>query len=631
MYPQDGPVLVLTSIKVDSALLPDAPEVESFGFSDSINAYRHMSGPAHMVGNSVISSEMGAIPDAAYAQTPSQFLHSFHRGLAGGVSMNILHGYPYSGPVADTTWPGLTIFSFKFSEMWGPRQPMWGIFPDLMEYMARGQFLIQAGVPRVDLAFYSNDAPWSTESGYRDDNLGDAGYTYEYLGPASLESESALVRDGVLAPDGPSYKALIFSNQTVMSPKVVSKVRDLAREGLPIVFIGDTKPGNSGHTEKVKGILDEIGTGNITNVITVPSADGLADTLRDAQILPNVQFPEDFSARGWHSFWRSTEDSDVVWIYYEGEVEGDSTAEVNLAFTGMNGTIPLRLDAWTGEVQPVLHYTRNQDGMVVPTSLRAGQTAVIAFRKQVCAPGASRQSEIYIESVSESVVGLVHLKGPEGEMQPAAQLLSGRSIITLSNGTSLSFDGSPPSADSLDNWDLEIQSWRREDEESMDTAIDVFNYSNVTLEPWAELDTENLADVSGVGYYSTHFDTPGTDGTHLGARLHLGVFHDSLKVQINGAVLPSHLYQSTNDTIIDISQHIKSPGGSDDATNHLEVEVGTTLFNRLKVEANITLSLGVPADLPEGSGPYFEETPAIENGLLGPAWMEWVEVVEISL
>lgn len=585
-----------------------------------------------MTGNPVISSELGAIPGAAYSQTLSQLLHSFHRGLAGGISMNVLHGYPYSGPVAGTTWPGLTIFSFMFSEMWGVRQPMWRNFPDLLEYMARSQFLIQDGVPRVDLAFYSNDAPWSSESGYRSDNLQDAFYTYEYLGPASLKSDSALVRGGVLAPDGPAYKALVFSNQTLISFETASKVLGFAREGLPIVFIGDIKIGDSGHAGAAEAIMDQVRTGRFTNVIIVPSADDLVDTLHDAQIFPNIQLPGNHSARGWHSFWRSTEHADIVWLYYEGDGGDSAAAALDLTFPGMGGTTPFRFDAWTGEVEPILHYTRRHDCLTIPTSLLSNQPTVIAFQKDDSNPGATQQPANSIVFISESVVAISHLKGPTGAIQPAAQLLDGLSTVELSNGTTLSFNASQSSPLSLDHWNIEIQSWRRNNEDSMDTAIDVFNYVNTTLVSWIELDPENLSEVSGIGYYSTHFDTPRSDGNkRLGARLHMGVFHDTLKVRINGAALPSHLDQSINDTIIDISQHLRSPGASHTLTNQLEVEVATTLFNRLKAEANITLSLGVPADSPQGSGPYFAQTPAIENGLLGPAWVEWVEIAEISL
>ncbi|KAI8163905.1 hypothetical protein K4K49_001659 [Colletotrichum sp. SAR 10_70] len=83
--------------------LVNAPEGESLGFNDSPSLYRHLSGPAHMARNSVISSEAGAVNGASYTQTIQDLLRTVCRGLAGGLSMNVFHGYAYSGVYAQTT------------------------------------------------------------------------------------------------------------------------------------------------------------------------------------------------------------------------------------------------------------------------------------------------------------------------------------------------------------------------------------------------------------------------------------------------------------------------------------------------------------------------------------------------
>lgn len=75
-------------------LLSDAPEVESFGFNDKIDSYKFFSGPEHLAGNPVLSSECGAAPSLSYTQKLGELLRSLHRGLAGGVSMNVFQGFP---------------------------------------------------------------------------------------------------------------------------------------------------------------------------------------------------------------------------------------------------------------------------------------------------------------------------------------------------------------------------------------------------------------------------------------------------------------------------------------------------------------------------------------------------------
>ncbi|KAJ5823670.1 hypothetical protein N7447_006010 [Penicillium robsamsonii] len=42
---------------------------------------------------------------------------------------------------------------------------------------------------------------------------------------------------GLLAPDGPSYQALIIPNATRINDKVLSKCKEYAEAGLPIIFM----------------------------------------------------------------------------------------------------------------------------------------------------------------------------------------------------------------------------------------------------------------------------------------------------------------------------------------------------------------------------------------------------------
>ncbi|KAJ0363558.1 hypothetical protein COL26b_012904 [Colletotrichum chrysophilum] len=157
--------------------------------------------------------------------------------------MNVFHGYAYSGVYAQTTWPGYT-------DMWGPRMPAWrsrhngengaGFMADAMAYVARNQFISQIGTARVDLAFYQYAAPFAKVV-YDSYKLEKLGFMYDYLGPASFSSSNTIVGEGgVLAPDGPAYKALIFANQTKLTPEMAAQTKAFAEAGLPIFVIGRT-------------------------------------------------------------------------------------------------------------------------------------------------------------------------------------------------------------------------------------------------------------------------------------------------------------------------------------------------------------------------------------------------------
>lgn len=138
------------------ALIPEinVPECECLDFADNIDAYRQFSGAANLAGKRIISSECGANRGAAFQQTVPSLLWELKRSFAGGVNQFNLHGYPYSGPYPNTTWPGFVSFDYLYSEQNNRHQPGWDYFRDFMDYTARNQWVLQGGVPKVDVAFW---------------------------------------------------------------------------------------------------------------------------------------------------------------------------------------------------------------------------------------------------------------------------------------------------------------------------------------------------------------------------------------------------------------------------------------------------------------------------------------------
>lgn len=134
----------------------NAPECESLQFADNIDGYRQFAGPAHLSGKRVISNEMGAVMLEAYNMPHSELLALINRAVIGGVNQVVLHGQSYTGNYYQTTWPGYTAFMYLFSELYSDKQPSWlHGFGDILNYVARVQYLQQSGVPRTDVALYN--------------------------------------------------------------------------------------------------------------------------------------------------------------------------------------------------------------------------------------------------------------------------------------------------------------------------------------------------------------------------------------------------------------------------------------------------------------------------------------------
>lgn len=136
------------------------PELESLGFKEDIDLYRQFTGPAHLAGRNIISTEVGAISVGAYKLTVPKLKNLFDQSYAAGVNNMVIHGYAYGGEYYGTTWPGYTPFQYKFTEMWNHRQPAWKHMDELLAYSARNSMMMQSGTPKVDLAFYYFENPW---------------------------------------------------------------------------------------------------------------------------------------------------------------------------------------------------------------------------------------------------------------------------------------------------------------------------------------------------------------------------------------------------------------------------------------------------------------------------------------
>ncbi|MCP9948600.1 hypothetical protein LUX33_09360 [Actinomadura madurae] len=175
----------------------------------------------------------------------------------------VWHGFPYlsrgpAGAGPQSAWPGMTYGgNTSYSEAWGDKGgPNWADYRSVNDHLARMQLVLRQGKPRFDLAVYWQDfgmnGTGTTGSGSNkliqsSSALASAGYTYEYLSPALLQREDATFARGTLFGDRSAYRAVLLNDQKTMPVSAAEKLLRLARQGLPVVIVGDvpsTVPGN---------------------------------------------------------------------------------------------------------------------------------------------------------------------------------------------------------------------------------------------------------------------------------------------------------------------------------------------------------------------------------------------------
>jgi hypothetical protein len=318
------------------AAVLDRPEHESLHTGDEVDNYLPISSANHMSGNPWHSTECCATWAGGYLETLESVIVRMHKSYAGGITKLVYHTYPYpDGP--DARWPGWSVFGTRFSESWGPRQPLWGDARAYNDYMARTQQMLTQGNAKRDVAVYMHNYLYPETFTYpggfriwRDPGLQRAGYTRDYLSPALMELPNATVKGGRLATDGPAYKALIINSElepptdpvkTAMPIGAAQKIRRYARAGLPVIVVGtppNQTPGNpqgrdAALQELIRKLLRE------DTVHRVPNSAAVPGKLRELGIRPSAE-PE--SPSRMLSIHREDEatGTDYYFLYNEGRI-----------------------------------------------------------------------------------------------------------------------------------------------------------------------------------------------------------------------------------------------------------------------------------------------------------------------
>ncbi|ROW01296.1 hypothetical protein VMCG_05921 [Cytospora schulzeri] len=564
---------------VSSAAHIDAPETESNYFDNVIDAFRAMSGGAMMGRKQIFSSELGADLMFSYALTWPHILNECAINYAGGVNRIVAHGYPYSGYRPDAEWPGLTTFEWSYSEMWGPRQPTWDYAREMGDWIARTQLVLQSGVPRVDIGIYRHKYIsfeikhyGIPENLFGDPSLLDAGYSYVSISPSLLNQDNAVITNGKLAEDGPGLSAFIVDNSTNLTTQAVTRFKEYAEQGFPVLFISGLPQKSPYYSPED----DEFVKQGVHDLLTYPSVKRLSSeaevvaALKELGVAPAAENLSPCPILYVHR-WDADNSVDYYWVY-NSDINEPHATEASLSGKGT----PYVLDAWTGEVAPILNYTAAGDRFKLWFDLKANQSTIVAFAPDDFFAGVTPPSAHVTDTEAE------FLKfSPDANTLVARSTTNTTHTVALSDGRNHTFDSTSsllPSSE-LGPWNLTVQDWQPGPEPKTNYSS-VFTYHHVTLDnliPWYNI--SGLEDTSGIGTYTTQFSWLPNNGT-AGAFLDLGPVLNTIRLWVNNQWTGPI---DVTDAVVDIGDYVV-PG-----VNHVKIETASTLRNRL-LDVNVTQS-----------------------------------------
>lgn len=440
-------------------------------------------------------------------------------------------------------------------------------------------------------------------------NQANTGFSYEYLGPSNLALPEAVVVDGVLAPNGPAYKALVFDNQEFISEEAAQTVLEFAHKQLPIIIKGSA-PSRSIGTLGQEAVAATMGAlKDFDNVRFIEDDEPLPDVLGEFGVMSRVSVSQETPSPHLWSVWRQTEDSDLVYLY-----NGNETQTFDLTFAVSKDQIPYWLDAWTGEQHPLQVYQRTESGLSVSLTLESDQATIISFSKSCISSG------IHITSHSENVV-----KVYAGNNHSTVALVDGSNAasLTLSNGHQVEIPGLNSNSISenveLGLWNLTLESWVPSPDPSVTRSVveTIDQGLQETLRPWSAI--ERAENVSGVGIYTATLKTPPNyAAARVATIINFGPVLNTLRVRVNDELLPP---MDNVNAKMDIAEYLHS------GENAIRIEVSSTLFNAVKVRASSLLSGGLPIMDTE---PY-DVAEFQEHGLIGPVTLKTLRKEVVSL
>ena len=630
LQPEDVPT-VNTPDQLDVTYNLNRPEHETLSSGDQIDVYRPMASANHISGNTWYSNELAAARSLNYAQTFQDIIVRMNKCFASGQTKGVYHVYPYTfNP--KSVWPGYNTFGEgNFSNSWGPRNPIWAAdAPMINDWLARNEQVMKQGVAKIDLAVYMQNysfpAPFSAGIGnvrfWNDLALQEHGFTWDYLNPSLMSLPQVEVSKQRLFDAGPSYKAFILNGllqsaatfnpaKNTLPVAMAEKILAYAKKDLPVIIVGplpSRTPGNTPSEDAVlKKILDELLQQK--SVHSIATEQEVPALLKSLGILPGAQTAQPSNLMSMRRHDPKTS-SDYYFLYNQGDDQIPATPNnkeerykgltitpgnifeepKTIRVKGLNygtkiGTSlstkitlegsgqPYILNAWSGEITPIAHYTSNGKQVTVDIRLDVDESMLIGISKNPAHVGMPTSS-LYVQSTDAD--GVIQAK--DGSLAILANK-AGTYQTTFSDGKTIQTKMGA-SLDKMDltrgAWKLSVEDWQPKNKygslgaSGAETAKPIISLDLSSLQPWPDIDA--LKNVSGIGTYTYNLTLPNNwTSEKNGAKISLGQVVDTFTLTVNGQAIAIDQISAE----ADLGNSLKA------GDNKIEIRVATTLNNKL--------------------------------------------------
>ena len=207
------------------------PITEGFVGDLNFKPIKPTASAAHLYGKRRVAAESFTSFDLSWDEHWEMLKEVANLNMTEGVTHNVFHTYTHN-PQVGFLPPG-TSFGNKIGTPFLRGQTWWKYMPYFTTYLARTSYLLERGLPVVDVLWYVGD-----EVTQKPDQkaLFPQGYKYDYCNPDVLFNRLEVKEGRLVTPEGQSYGLLWIPDSGNLSARTVERVRSLMEKGARVVL-----------------------------------------------------------------------------------------------------------------------------------------------------------------------------------------------------------------------------------------------------------------------------------------------------------------------------------------------------------------------------------------------------------
>lgn len=206
------------------------PITEGFVGDLNFKPIKPTASAAHIYGKRRVAAESFTSFDLTWDEHWEMLKEVANLNMTEGVTHNVFHTYTHN-PQVNFLPPG-TSFGNQIGTPFLRGQTWWKYMPYFTTYLARTSYLLERGLPVVDVLWYIGD-----EVGHKPDQKYPfpEGYKYDYCNPDVLYHRLRVQDGRLITPDGQTYGVLWIPDNDNLSAGTILRVRELIDQGAKVV------------------------------------------------------------------------------------------------------------------------------------------------------------------------------------------------------------------------------------------------------------------------------------------------------------------------------------------------------------------------------------------------------------